>query len=391
MKKITFSIRLFALIFLSATMLASCDKKNEIIEPTQPQSRYAFVVHGGAFPNVTTYLQGIDKIEGSLTIDNAKEFERPGILWGVNGRAYLSLFSKPMSLSRYDFNESGELIKGAELIHPTAMTVPSICYIDENEAYAAISGAGGIYDVIRFNPVTMKQTGTISLSNIKKDGIETILQMQIVHRGGKLFMGLVYGFLNPLDEAFVAVIDRSTLKVEKVISDARTSNIMTGGNTMGSLYAAANGDIYVLGEGSASKPSGVLRIKNNESEFDKTFFINLDEQVGTKCKGMSFVRENTFVTTGIIDPKDPWEMQGPNYHYYAVDIAKKASLGKIKNLPATYGVSNCAFVKKFNDGYYLNAAEKDISTIYKLDPSTLNVEKKAVVEGNLTGLVEINN
>lgn len=395
MRKKNKNLTFLSLVLLSCVFIFSaCDKNTEEPNPT-PESKsinYAICALAGSYPNYTSYIQGLKSLEGEVKLDKAKEISRPALLWGKGGQVFVSLFGKPLTLSKYTFQDNGLPIEGKQFVEPAAVTVPTICYVDKHEAYAGLSGAGGLHHVIRFDPMTMEKTGEISLESIKKEGIKTVLQMQMVHRGDKLFMGLVYGGYGGgevIDDAFVVVIDRKNLKVEKLISDSRTSRIYTGGQTMSSITVMPNGNIYVMAEGSENKPSGILRILNGQTDFDKDYFINLDKLMGSNCHGLEFIGDMKAVTLKSIDPENAGELKGPNHKYCVVDLKNKISLGEIKGLPLVYGVPVCAFCKLIDGEYLLNAAEKDLSTVYKLDPNTLKVTPKMTIRGKLTGLVPV--
>lgn len=66
--------------------------------------------------------------------------------------------------------------------------------------------------------------------------------------------------------------------------------------SMSALAVSDNGDIYVTrgwipatGDGTVAKPSGLLRIKNNEENFDPDFFMDLDELTRAKCNGIALM------------------------------------------------------------------------------------------------------
>jgi hypothetical protein len=91
------------------------------------------------------------------------------------------------------------------------------------------------------------------------------------------------------DSAFVAVYSWPDVgtEPEKIITDPRTANIGVNGATTG-LIEADNGDLYSFSSGSAmagfwpktTKPSGILRIKAGQTEFDASYFFNITEATG---------------------------------------------------------------------------------------------------------------
>jgi len=93
------------------------------------------------------------------------------------------------------------------------------------------------------------------------------------------------------NSAFVAVFDYPLTANEdgkvlpsKIITDDRTSNLGVHGSTTG-LIETDNGDLYGFAAGSvasghstaSTKPSGILRIANGETEFDEDYFFDIED------------------------------------------------------------------------------------------------------------------
>lgn len=91
------------------------------------------------------------------------------------------------------------------------------------------------------------------------------------------------------DSAFIAVYSWPDVgtEPEKIIADPRTSNIGVNGATTG-LIETENGDLYSFSSGSemagflpkSAKPSGILRIKAGQTDFDNSYFFNITEATG---------------------------------------------------------------------------------------------------------------
>lgn len=89
------------------------------------------------------------------------------------------------------------------------------------------------------------------------------------------------------DSTWVAVLSYPDLKLEKVIKDNRTSYIGYYFAQCG-LQQVENGDVYAFssttlgGDGvvPSTKPSGAIRIKKDETEFDQSYFFNIQEKSG---------------------------------------------------------------------------------------------------------------
>lgn len=110
-------------------------------------------------------------------------------------------------------------------------------------------------------------------------------------RGNKLFVpfhkldALGYFLTKSPDSAFIAVYSYPDVGTapEKIISDARTSNIGVNGSTTG-LIETESGDLYSYSCGAvmagfspaSTKPSGILKIPAGSTDFDPTYFFNVE-------------------------------------------------------------------------------------------------------------------
>ncbi len=380
-----------AVTIMSSFIWSSCSKDEDPInQQASGKMNYALITQAGNYPNNTSYFQGLENLNKDH-IDNsrAKEFLQGSLLYEYKGGAIISFVGQPATMTRYTFNDRGETIAGNSIKDPAGRNFTSLCFVDEHDAYAGTVGTGGEYKVIRFDPSSMQKKGEVDISMIKKPGIPTIYIQQIIKRGNKLYMGVYYekDFNPAIDEAVVAIVDIATQKVEKVISDGRTSRIFIGSNE-GAFALMPNGDLYVMGYGTAAKPSGILRIKNNEDNFDPNYFMNLNQLTGGVCRNLFPYSDTKAVTVRIENPNDEWELNGPNYRYYIIDIVNQTVTGKINGLPVVYG-ANPAFLKKIGNEWLLNAALDGTSTVYSFNPSTETVQKKFTVDGKLHSLVEM--
>lgn len=382
---------LLTITVIGSFLLSSCSKDDN---PTTPDGEskidYALLTQSGSYPNNTSYIQGLENLDVShIDNTNSTEFASGALLYSHSGAAIVSFVAQPATMTSFTFDDQGKMVEGNSLRDPAGRNYASLCFIDEHDAYAATVGTGGEYNVIRFDPSTMQRKGDVDISLLKVADIPTMYIQQIVKRGDKLFMGVYYekDFNPAIDEAVVAIVDIATQKVEKVIRDPRTSRIFIGSNG-GALSVMPNGDIYVMAYGTAAKPSGILRIKNNEYDFDPTYFMNLDELTGGICRNFFPYSETKAITARIEDPSDEWEINGPNFSYYIIDVVNRTVQGKIDGLPVVFG-ANPPFLKQINGEWLLNAAGQGTSTVYKFDPSSETVSRKFTVDGMLSNLVEL--
>lgn len=376
--------------------LAGCSKNDQgsKTDPTSTGVHYAISNVSGAFPNQTTYLQGVADLN-IATLDNSKATESASFTsqWSYNGAVYLTAFAAPATVNKYTFDALGRAVVAGTLIVPGANTFSSIEFINDSVAYASVGG--GLARVIKFNPAAMRITGEVSLTPVLKTGAASTYYLGMKARDGKLFLGVQYfdanfGYL--ADSAFVAVIDLASAKVEKLISDGRTSNIFLAGSSVSGFALDNNGDLYIQGQGSGSVPSGILRIKKGATDFDKTYFFDLKSATGKNCASLYIPLPGLAFTTQLQDAGDPYESNGPNFRYYRIDLATQKSLGELSvSLPNIYG-SSTSIMRSF-DGQTVTfvVSSQSENSLYLYNPGTGTVTKKtALASGVCTGLNKIN-
>lgn len=363
--------------------LTGCDKdKDNGADPVNKDAnQYAIALVAGTGSAQTTYIQGLAGFDtASLGNGNATELTGNGRMITYNGAAYVSVYNSPATMTKYTFDNTGKATKTGELIVPGAKTYSTVEFVSPTEAYASV--AGGLAKVIKFNPATMERTGEIDLSSILRAEAPVMYYLGMKARDGKLFMGVFYegaGFVEKYnDTAYVAVIDLATAKLEKLIRDYRTGSVFDAYN---SFAIDKNGDIYVTGLGYTNRPSGVLRIKKGQTDFDPSWFFDLDAATGHKCRGISIFENGLAFTLALVNPNDGYEINGPSHNFFKLDLSQKTSAGKLAGLPDVYG-SNGAVMRRYDDDQILFAVSgKSENSIYSYQVANGNVSKKVTLTG----------
>lgn len=374
--------RIFLPCAVAALVVTSCKKDKDNTDPVNKEAnQYAIALVAGTGSAQTTYIQGLANFDtASLGNGNASELAGNGRMLTYNGAAYVSVYNSPATMTKYTFDKSGKANKAGELVVPGAKTYSTVEFISPTEAYAAV--AGGLAKVIRFNPTTMERTGEIDLTPILRAEAPVMYYLGMKARDGKLFMGVYYegaGFVEKYnDTAYVAVIDLATAKLEKLIKDYRTGSVFLAYN---SFAMDKNGDIYVAGLGYTNRPSGILRIKKGQTDFDPAYFFDLDAATGHKCRGISLFDEGLAFTLALVKPNDAYEISGPAYSFYKINIAQNTSAGKLGTLPDVYG-SNGAVMRRFDNDHILFAfSNKSENSLYSYTLQNGNVSKKITLTG----------
>lgn len=374
-----------------ATLILSigCKKKENKNESPQPESptKYALMATGGTYPNETSYFWGTEDFPtGTQGTSTAAELASSGIMYKYGSYCYITTFGAPATLRKYSFDSEGKPTEVGSFIVQGLNTFGAVDFVSETEAYAASNGYGGIPKVIKFNPSNMQITGTIDLTSIQKSGANNVFYLGMVHRGNYLYMGVNYqsGFSNYADSVYVAIINKNTGNVEKLISDGRCGIIWSGGSQYGfsgnGLIIDENNDIYVQGTGNgASVPSGVIRLKNGENTFDPTYFFNLQTATGADCLGLYYYGNGKAFTCRTESPADyPTDGDtGPNYKYYKINLTSKSSDGELStDLPKVFGWTSTFISKWDNNTVYLNVPAANSNSIYSFNISNGTVQKE---------------
>lgn len=195
------------------------------------------------------------------------------------------------------------------------------------------------------------------------------------------------------DECWVAIFNDETLQNPTLI---KTDKISYACGRMKSRYyqtiwSAENGDIYVFSPSFAKTmtdkrqqttlPAGVVRIKAGESQFDESYYCNLEEQTG----GKSFVRcwpisEDYFL---MLMYDRPLTETGYTANQLAVFKAEDMKLTYVSGLPASETISGFGNTHYVDDNGIINVAvtttDGSQPTVYQIDPATATATKGITV------------
>ncbi|MTI22870.1 hypothetical protein E1176_17695 [Fulvivirga sp. RKSG066] len=349
---------------------------------------YGMALVSGAGDVTTTFLQGLIDLDLN-TIDNSSstELAQFAAVYSDGNALFTAGFGAPATMGKYVFNSAGEAKLDQEIIVPGSSSFSSVEIIDENKGYATVGG--GLSRAVQFSPSEMRITGEIDLSSAG----EGLFYSDMIVRGNTLFIAL--NDFGGSGEAMVAVVDLQTNTLEKVITDTRTSTLF-GSLTTAIMTEADNGDIYVQGSGLFSdKPSGILRIKAGETEFDTGYFFDLTATVGGSCFGLYHFGDGlTF--TAVSSNDDNWfgfDGDNPAFRYHQIDLAAKTDGGDLAaSLPNTFAASRTMFFFQSSDDEILfPIAGKDEDAIYSYAIGSGEVSKKITSSsGYVSGLVQVN-
>lgn len=398
-------MRLTYLGFLGSAILLlnGCSKDDDgdmtpdVVEQEPIKTGYVISTVGGAWPDQTTYLQWMEDISAT-TIDNSNGIELTGSAstTSYDGAIYATPFGAPANLVKYVVGSNSIPEEEERIVVPGANVFSTFYFKSATEAYATVSG--GISKLIIFNPTTMRITDEISLSAITSRIPEATrtYYLDMLERDNKLFMGIHYenNFVPVNDSSYVAIIDLNTNEVEKIVSDGRTGMIFGGQSKNAGMIIDENGDIYVQALGTTNAggnaPSGILRIKNGETDFDSDYFFDMESEVGSICFGIYQTASGRAFTANVQDESDFWEfLTGePQFKYVEIDLENRASLGDVPGLPTTYGSRNMIIHETPDQEILFSIATNDENAVYQLDASSGSANKLFTSAGGYISGIE---
>ncbi len=403
MTKTLHQLMLLCLIPTVGFLFQGCSNDDDSPTPSVDDSAittgYVISTVSGAWPDQTTYLQWSSDLD-LTTIDNSNGVELTGSAstFSYGGAVYATPFGAPANLVKYVVGSNSIPEEEERIVVPGANVFSTLYFKSETEAYGTV--AGGISKLIVFNPSTMRITTEVSLSAVTNKFPEATrtYYLEMLERDGKLFMGVHYenNFVPVNDSAYVAVIDLSTNEVEKILSDGRTGMVFGGQAVNAGMAMDANGDIYVQALGTTNAggnaPSGVLRIKKGQTDFDADYFFNLEQTVGNICYGIYHTSGGRTFTANVQDETDFWEFATgqPQFKYVEIDLAAMTSEGDVPGLPTTYGSRRMIMHEMDGQNVLFSIATNDENAVYKFDLSS-NVSSKYFTStgGYIVGLEKL--
>lgn len=283
MRKSIYSVLLLVLSF------TSCQKENP--EPALPVSDNLIIT---ALPNPggetgVYYMQMIGDLLPS-SYDNKKAIPTPfmaGPCLHGDDVYVMPGWDSQQEVVKYTRTKDGRLQKQGALPIPPKSGASVVTVQSSEKAYMSLAHIGKI---MIFNPSTMAKTGEIDITEYGVSDKNPNPAAMII-RDGLLFVGLRQtgsGYYPKHHQADMLLIDTKTDKVVKLISqkEAGFSDI-TRAVDQRSIFMDEKGDIYVNcygGYGAEGHKAGILRIKEDETEFDRSYAL---DPSSVKAEGVS--------------------------------------------------------------------------------------------------------
>lgn len=283
-----------AVIFAAA--LASCTKDSPNIIPEDPGS-FILAVTPAASTGVADYLLTSSSLDtGKIsTAGNGVEQDGTYRYYVTHKNKFFSMLygqGNPGAVTAYDIRD-GRLNK---LTNFQTETVQAFAPVKDDVLLVRISRnlASPTSTWYKVNADSLKITSEGAINTLTLTGLGELAHFTWIKQvGDKVFAP--YQTIKDRsfntdypDKAWIAVFNYADMRLEKVIEDTRTSFI--GRYFMDGLSVAENGDIYAFspsaattgGTISSTKASAITRIKAGTTEFDQSYYFDVEAASGGK-------------------------------------------------------------------------------------------------------------
>lgn len=322
---------------------------------------------------------------------------------------YSFLYSKgdPGKATSYVLNGNGKLTVNSELDLTISVTTrgyynDNIVLVNSTRNIDDARGTVYFVDAVKHTRTEPIVIDTKELA--EKGGIEDKMAYftDVAQVDDKLFMsykvinGTGSGSANQMkveinDRVFIAVFsyDEATNKLiyERTLVDMGRTNYVNGANRSQAetgISQIETGDTYIFSSspidpaGIFDLPSGVLRIKKGEKDFDKDYFFNIEELSGHRHLWRVWhINQSTFVLQMYSEADNTETVSGQVYSFAVVDVEKK-TFEWIKGTPDPSVVTAVSkpYVSK-EDGTIVFAitTKSELPHIYTINPMTATATK----------------
>lgn len=389
-KNVIKSSILLASLFLGFTACKSDDTESSA--PIAEDTNFLLAL---SLPATELYpFHIVDDIEsGTANIVDSQEI--PGlpnnvVVAGKDGFIYLNSKSK---LTKYEVDEEGILVDLGAVKNTGISGGPVSEFLSDNRllvSTGARAADGGVfeYQIINTDDMSQESKGTITLPI--KEGDKSAPSLYIL-KEGKVFVP--YFNTNSkwagYDYASVAIYDATTMEYEKVITTDKASGL--GFSVVSSHAFTENGDLYLTSTNTdywganETIPSGIVRIKAGQDDFDDYFF-NLSEKFGgNHTAGMSYAGNNKAVVQVFRDDliEKYADYQGSFViEYHSVDLITKETT-KL-DIPLSKWPRN--MIEAIGDGKVaiIGNTESEGNNVYIYDSVSNTVKKGLAYKGTET-------
>ncbi|MDR1098318.1 MAG: DUF4374 domain-containing protein [Tannerella sp.] len=406
------SIKKFMFATCVASLFASCDKKNDVPE-LEAEGNFQYVVvatpEGSTAEGADYLLQTGSLTEGSITTAGAG-IEQDGYRYYAfhKNKAFSFLYGQgnPGAVTTYALDENGTLKYVSNLQTETVQVFGT--YDDElilmKCPRSLSSPSAGIYRVDAVNPQIV---GTIYVDVAELAGNGEMAHFtgafQVDDKVYAPYMCIKDNYFRTdfTDSTWIAVFSWPGMTLERVIRDNRASYIGYYFALRG-VAQIENGDVYAFSHspiGNAEQgivpstnPSAALRIKKGASEFDQSYFFNIQEISGGYHLHRAFYLSGTKFLLTVINNREQTPQWGDtNELRFAIIDVEAKSFAWVTGLPEPerlVHVSRLPFVADDGSSIAFGITVADeYPHVYTIDVATARATKGLeVISGCITSI-----
>ncbi len=402
-----------------ATILSSCSSDDEApIAPKSPGEE--IVLEETSNLAVAIASLGGTTPDALLTVDNfvidevspiGKGIQQPG---GI--RRLYSQIGKTIISSSY--GEGGTVI-GYRMVNGKLTEIgeiaPESAYrflgrADDTTLIAIEGSKQGleerVFNVINTENMAITRKVSTRIEEISSENLISWPSGMII-RGDKLFLSYFLvtndNFTTPKsNEARVAIYNYPELTLDKIIRDNRAADIGVYGNFNG-LITTENEDMYTYSSSSYASgyspapilKSSILRIKNNETDFDADYYFDFEAiSGGNKINFMHYAGNNKAIVRMVTDDSGLWATYAPTTDNPVCKIAVVDLIAKtvteVTEIPLHGGQWATPAVNS-EGKVYMNISDSLGAYIYEIDPVTATaVKSPRTISTQVRGLFNVN-
>ncbi|WP_298717411.1 DUF4374 domain-containing protein [Chitinophaga sp.] len=299
MRKVQFWMPALAAAMIVSASSCSSDKKEVNPDDLVNEDNSTFVIavtaEGSASEATDYVLQSKDLMTGLITPVGQGIEQKSYRMYEVVGKTLLSITYQGTNIvPGYALNDKGILTKKNGEFSILRLHARGV--VDENRLFGMFvprdgSAEATFYEINASNMRVDKQA-KINVFEAANNGKEWAYFNDVRLVGNKVFAPF-FQIRNSsfdteyADSAYLAIYSYPELKLEKVIKDDRTgtlgryaSNDVLAITESGDVYTYSAAGAIAAGNVPSSKPSGILRIKNGTTDFDKDYFFNIETATG---------------------------------------------------------------------------------------------------------------
>lgn len=395
-------------LMLAIGTLASCQKTSSGDETTpEPTANgtYILTVSPAASTGVADYLLTSQSLETGTVTTKQNGVEQDGTYRYYvthNGKFFSMLYGQgnPGAVTAYNI-QGGKLNK---LTNFQTETVQAFAPVNDDlllfKISRSLTAPTSSWYKVNTNSLTITSEGTVN--TLDMTGLGELAHFTWLKQvGNKVFAP--YQTINDRsfntaypDRAFIAVFNYADMKLEKIITDNRASFI--GSYFRDGLSVQENGDVYGFSPSAATtgnnlsstKPSAVLKIKAGTTEFDQSYYFDVEAASGgMNITSWIYVGNNTYIVQSQAKSEKTSFPAGLRMGIVnVVDKTYKAVTG----FPAVAEISTVTttnYTPKDGKTGYVGVNFKDgTSYVYKIDASTQTATRGLKIEGGTVTAVQ---